>query len=63
MPRRRGGAGQSLRRSQGEFPDTFSALLRVQGSFDSAWTSLREVHAPLRMTTLGTARALIAALK
>src|SRR6202521_4276034 len=21
--------------------------------FDSAWTSLREVHAPLRMTTLG----------
>src|ERR1700686_3623207 len=41
----------------GRIPCRVPATARDAGSFDSAWTSLREVHAPLRMTTLGWAGA------
>jgi hypothetical protein len=37
---------------RGEFPDASLTLRKMQGSFDSAGTSLREVPAALRMTQL-----------
>jgi hypothetical protein len=38
----------------GEFPCAFLHLRKMQGSFDSAGTSLRELPAALRMTTFIT---------
>ena len=45
-----GAAPSTKPRCRGEFPDACLLRERVQGSFDSAETSLREVSATLRMT-------------